>query len=491
MKPFRVVLLVIGSLVALVGFGLLAGGAAIGWATATQRDDAGYFATSTERYETTRYALTSDEVDLGQPGPDDWWADRDLVTVRVVADSAAEWPLFVGIGLEDDVESYLAGVAHDEVTDVTFDPFRSTYRAEQIGGTSTPAPPQDQTFWVAQTSGSTTQTLTWDAEPGRWALVIMNADATSGVIADVEVGAKIDGLVALSIGLAVAGAVLIAIAAALIIGSMLRDGASAEPRQPGAAPFGTTVSPPRPDVTGSPVRVEGQLDAHLSRWRWLVKWLLAIPHVIVLVFLWVAFVVTTVVAFVAILATGRYPRRIFDFNVGVLRWSWRVGFYAHSALATDIYPPFTLAPVDYPATLDIAYPERLSRGLVLVKSWLLALPHLVIVMLLTATWSFGDNDGVRTVLGGGLLGLLVFIAGISLLFTGRYPRGLFDLVMGINRWVYRVIAYVALMTDRYPPFNLDQGANEPDHRPSGPGTDIGHDWVPPREPARELEESRS
>ena len=147
----------------------------------------------------------------------------------------------------------------------------------------------------------------------------------------------------------------------------------------------------------------------------------------------------------------------------MLRWSWRVGYYTYSALGTDRYPPFSLAEEpDYPATLDVAYPERLSRGLVLVKWWLLAIPQYAIVTVFaggaayTATGASGDTWQADAFYGG-LIGLLVFFAAITLLFAGRYPRGLYDFVVGMNRWVMRVIAYAALMTDAYPPFRLDQG----------------------------------
>jgi hypothetical protein len=182
-----------------------------------------------------------------------------------------------------------------------------------------------------------------------------------------------------------------------------------------------------------------------------------------LFFLWIAFAVVTVIAFFAILFTGRYPRSLFAFNLGVLRWSWRVGYYTYSALGTDRYPPFSLAEEPgYPATLDVAYPQRLSRGLVLVKWWLLAIPQYAVVAVFAGGAAYtGTGNAGHTwqayALSGGLIGLLVCFAAIALLFTGRYPRGVYDFVTGMNRWVLRVIAYAALMTDAYPPFRLDQG----------------------------------
>jgi hypothetical protein len=182
--------------------------------------------------------------------------------------------------------------------------------------------------------------------------------------------------------------------------------------------------------------------------------------VIILAFLWLAVVILTVVAGVAILFTGRYPRSVFTFNVGVMRWTWRVSFYSIGAFGTDRYPPFSLQPdPSYPADFTVDYPQQLSRGLVLVKWWLLALPQLIIVAILAG--GFGST-------ASNLIAVLAVIAGVILAVTGRYPQDIFDLVMGFNRWCYRVLAYVALMRDEYPPFRLDPGGTDPGHVPAEP-----------------------
>jgi len=210
--------------------------------------------------------------------------------------------------------------------------------------------------------------------------------------------------------------------------------------------------------------VRARMDGSLSRVMWLVKWLLLVPHLLVLMLLWTGFLLVSVVALVAIVITGRYPRWIFDFNVGVLRWNWRVTYYAYGVLGTDRYPAFTLADVpDYPARLDVEYPVRLHRGLALVK-WLLAVPHLLILAILFGgggwlSWQSGSEAWAWG--GGGLVGLLVLISAITLAFTGSYPRPLFAIIVGMNRWALRVAAYAALMTDRYPPFRLDLGGDDP------------------------------
>ena len=196
-----------------------------------------------------------------------------------------------------------------------------------------------------------------------------------------------------------------------------------------------------------PVNLRGELTLPPNRWLWLLKWLLAIPHYIVLVFLWIFFIVVCIIAFFAILFTAKYPRSLFNFNAGVLRWSWRVGFYSYQALGTDKYPPFSLDPdPDYPADLEIEYPERLSRGLIWVKWWLLAIPHYII------TAFFQGGAGQQSQIG--LTFILAIFGAIAVLFTGKYPPDIFRFCVGTNRWTYRVAAYISLMTDKYPPFRL-------------------------------------
>jgi len=213
-----------------------------------------------------------------------------------------------------------------------------------------------------------------------------------------------------------------------------------------------------------PLRVEAHRDESLSRWLWLVKWLLLIPHYVVLLFLYAGLVVMTLVAYLAVLFTGRYPHAVAAYNLGVLRWSWRVSYYGYQALGTDRYPPFTLADVpDHPARLHLDEPPRPPRWLPLV-AWLFAIPHVLVVAALTGAvaWQVDDPGGGRTAVPLGVVTVGILIAGLGLLFAGRYPRGLYDLLVGIARWSLRVTSYLALLTPRYPPFRLDQGDREPD-----------------------------
>jgi hypothetical protein len=462
MTTGKIAAVIVGAIVGMVAIGLIVGGVLLIWANETQRDADDFFTTDEIVLSTESFALVSEEVDLGSR-PGEWFPSGRLATVRIVVD-AQESPVFVGIGPEDDVDAYLDGVAYSQVTDITFDG-DVTYR--NIPGDDAPAPPVDQDFWAASVMGPDTQTLEWDLDQGRWTLVVMNQDASGGVTVDASAGARTDLLIWVAVGLLIAGLILGIVGVVLIVVAVVRSGEPISETPVTATGYGTY-----------PVLLEGQIDPNVSRWQWLVKWLLAIPHFVVLAFLWVGFFVLTVVAFFAILFTGRYPKSIFDFNVGVLRWSWRVGFYTYSVGATDQYPPFSLADADYPARLDVAYPEQLSRGLVLVKWWLLAIPHYLIVGLFTSgliwyTTEFGDSGNTVAEAGAGLIGILVFIALVILLFAGRYNQGLFDLVMGLNRWVFRVAAYAALMRDEYPPFRLDTGGAEPGREMGGPDSGPG------------------
>ena len=455
----RVLAIVVAAVLALVGLGIGAGGATLIWAHTTQRDRAGFYTTHPQGFTTNAYALTA-RVDLGEvPGQRDWTVDHPVGTVRLVVNTTTATPVFVGVGPTSAVEAWLKGVAHDEVTGANFGPFTTTMA--RSSGELAPAMPATQLFWAASQSGVGAQTLLWPSAQGDWTIVVANANAQRDVTVDVSVGARTNALLPIGIVAAGIGLVLL-LGGGLLIFTALRGRAT---------PATDAVRRRSPGTY--PVRLDGRLDQPLSRWLWLVKFVLIVPHAIVLAFLWLAVTVMTVVAGFAIVFTGRYPRSIFDFNVGVMRWTWRVGFYATSAFGTDRYPPFTLErDPTYPADLTIAYPEHLSRWLVLVKWWLLALPHLIIVAILTGGFGSGTSGGWRIASGGGIITLLAFVGAVVLAVRGRYPQRLFDVTMGLNRWCFRVLAYVALMTDEYPPFRLDTG-----------GTDPGSELPPPPPPA--------
>ena len=186
--------------------------------------------------------------------------------------------------------------------------------------------------------------------------------------------------------------------------------------------------------TTYPLAFDVEYPERLSRWLIFVKWLLAIPHLIILCALMAVAEIITFIAWFAILFTGRYPKGMFDFVVGIYRWDNNVNAYI--LLLRDDYPPFSLSAGQYPVTFDIEYPEKLSRLLIFVK-WLLIIPNVIVLLFVgIAYW------------------VTLIIAWFAILFTGRYPAGLFRFAVGFNRWAARVNAYVLLLRDEYPPFSL-------------------------------------
>ena len=183
-----------------------------------------------------------------------------------------------------------------------------------------------------------------------------------------------------------------------------------------------------------PLRFDVEYPQRLSRLLIFVKWLLANPHYVVLYVIGILAGLFTVIAWFAILFTGRYPQGLFNFVVGYFRWNANVSAYI--LLMRDEYPPFTMSGGRYPVTLEVDYPERLSRWLIFVK-WLLVIPNIIVLAVLGLVYY-----------------VTLIIAWFAILFTGRYPKGLFGFAVGVARWSLRANAYVYLLTDRYPPFSL-------------------------------------
>jgi hypothetical protein len=200
------------------------------------------------------------------------------------------------------------------------------------------------------------------------------------------------------------------------------------------------TSPVAASGAGFPLQLELDAPVAIARWRPIVQWFLAIPHFVVLYVLAIVQRVVFVISFFAILFTGKMPDGLFGFNAMVLRYQWRVGSYA--MFMREDYPEFAFPtegadPATEPARLSVEEAAKLSRGLIFVK-WLLAIPHyFVLFFLYIAVY------------------VVVIIAFFAVIFTGSWPAGMRNFVIGVMRWSSRVSAYILLMTDQYPPFSLD------------------------------------
>ena len=230
--------LVLGTLATITALGMGIGGGALVWAHNTQRDDAGFYSTSAERLDTRSFALTSEKVDLGVDASDYRWVPGGPTAVRVQATSGSATPVFVGIGPAADVDRYLAGSAHTEITDFEVDPFRPELR--DIPGASRPAPPSAQSFWAMSSQGAGRQTVDWPTQSGDWKVVVMNADGSAGVVADVAVGGKTGVLLPLGAGMVAVALVLFAGGSALLVSASRgsREGPLPAPARPVHAPVG-------------------------------------------------------------------------------------------------------------------------------------------------------------------------------------------------------------------------------------------------------------
>ena len=210
------------------------------------------------------------------------------------------------------------------------------------------------------------------------------------------------------------------------------ESGTAPPPPPEQPPASAPAEQPPPGAY--PVHVDARRQDEYHRFLPLVKWLLAFPHYIVLFFLVIGVLVAKIIAFFAVLFTGRYPRGIFDFVLGVLRWSWRVTAYVY--LLRDEYPPFSLDDdPSYPATLEIEYPEDGIDNWRPLVQWLLIIPYAIVAGLLAS-----------------LAGIVAFIGVFVILFTRDLPDGMFKLILIPYRWQFRSSAYTLFMVKRYPPF---------------------------------------
>ena len=237
-SAWRTVLVIIGSLLVMLGGVLMVGGG-IGLWVHDQRDADGYHTAGPERITTDAFALSAPALDVNIAGPDAIFANDLLGDVRITIESRnPQTPLFIGVGPSADVARYLDGVGHTEIADLDVDPFKVTY-VPRPGGQPT-ADPAAQTFWVASDTGTGPRTLAWDVADGNWSVIVMNADGSPGVDADVSVGGELPVILPIAITALVVGGVLLMIGIAIII---LTVATRREARQPVQTAPGNVPSP--------------------------------------------------------------------------------------------------------------------------------------------------------------------------------------------------------------------------------------------------------
>jgi hypothetical protein len=210
----RIALFATAAVAGVMAFGALAVGVLAFWGDG-QKDERGYLSTSAESFATGTHAIATDNLDIDLDGAEELVDSTGLSDIRLDVESQSDKPIFVGIARTDQVSSYLSGVSHTVLRDVDFDPFEARYSRQ--AGERRAAAPGDERIWAASTQGAGPQTLTWDVEDGDWSIVVMNADGSPGVQADVSAGAKLPYLTEIGWSAIGTGALLVPTAAGLLV----------------------------------------------------------------------------------------------------------------------------------------------------------------------------------------------------------------------------------------------------------------------------------
>jgi Domain of unknown function (DUF4389) len=435
MKAGKIILLVFGVIVLLAGVGLLMAGGTLVWADKTLKDDDGFITTDTVHLEKSSYAIITHPADIDLEGR--WpWGRSDLATIKVEASNNTQnKQIFIGIADSSDIEDYLSGIEYDEITEFRIHPFRLDYRNNP--GSSVPAEPVSQTFWKVSAYGAGIQTLEWEMEKGSWVLVLMNTDGSAGIDLSGSIGIKATWIFGLGIGLLIGGII------ALIAGIFMTYFAVHR-----SLPVIETNMLETSNIYPVSLSVDYP-DKALNRLSTFFRVILLVPIAIILSLvsatawgrgygcshLFASGGLLFLPIVLMLLFRQKYPRWWFEWNVALTKFSARV--FAYFALLRDEYPS---TDEEQAVHIDIVYPDAkkdLSRWLPLVK-WFLAIPHYIILFFL----------GIAAF-------VCIILAWFAILFTGHYPRSLFDFVVSLYRWSLRVAAYAFLLTtDRYPPFRL-------------------------------------